>query len=91
MLSPFELQTFVCGLTEEILSSPFKGIDCQGLNKTPGPKPKRSDLAATPDTSNTDFLRAPLSSPPLPQAFISQREKNEFHFPNATIAGAERN
>ena len=59
MLSPFELQTFVCGLIKEILSSPFKGIDCQGLNKTPGPKPKRSDLAATPDTSNTDFLRVP--------------------------------
>lgn len=46
---------------------------------------------AAPDTSNLHFLRVPLSSPPLPQAFISQRDKNEFHFPNAKIAGAERN
>lgn len=60
-------------------------MKCQNLRR------KWSDFIATPDTSNPDFLQAPLSLPPLPQAFISRREKNEFHFPNAGIAGAERN
>lgn len=91
MLSPLEPQIFVCGLIKEILPSPFKGTDCQGLNKTPEPKTKMVWPRGYTDTSNTNFLQAPLSSPPLPQAFISQREKNEFHFPNARIAGAERN
>lgn len=40
MLNPLELQTFVCGLGKQILTSPFKEIACQGLTKTLGPKMK---------------------------------------------------
>lgn len=66
--------TNLCGLLKETLPPSFKRIDCQSLSQTPEPK-KWLDLPAAPDTSNADFLQAPLSSPPLPQTFLSQREK----------------